>query len=142
MVRKNNRGFSLVEVIIILAIMVTFLMLLLPMYFKYIEKSKEATDVTNLKNIYTAAEAMLANGEYVPGGSYVYVNECLALLNDNAYSYGVGTSTNGGTLYVEEDGTTTEKYDPSKSYKDGYAVVVFPTESDQDVTVYWVSQND
>ncbi len=41
----NNKGFSLVELIIVIAIMVILVAVLAPQYLKYVEKSRVSTDV-------------------------------------------------------------------------------------------------
>ncbi len=58
---KNNKGFSLVELIIVIAIMVVLIGLLAPQFVKYVEKSKESTDVQNLDSIVTVCQAYMAD---------------------------------------------------------------------------------
>ena len=41
---KNNKGFSLVELIIVVAIMAVLIGVLAPQYIKYVEKSRKSTD--------------------------------------------------------------------------------------------------
>ena len=50
---KNNKGFSLVELIIVIAIMVALVAMLAPQFTKYVQKSRDAV-------ITTAAEDVLA----------------------------------------------------------------------------------
>lgn len=42
--KMNNKGFSLVELIIVIAIMVILVAVLAPQYLRYVEKSRVATD--------------------------------------------------------------------------------------------------
>lgn len=42
--KMNNKGFSLVELIIVIAIMVILVAVLAPQYLKYVEKSRVSTD--------------------------------------------------------------------------------------------------
>ncbi len=53
---KNNKGFSLVELIVVIAIMIVLVAVLAPVFTKYVEQSRRATDVTNANTI---AEAVL-----------------------------------------------------------------------------------
>ena len=57
-VKKNNKGFSLVELIVVIAIMVVLVAVLAPVFTKYVEQSRRATDVQNANSI---AEAVLAD---------------------------------------------------------------------------------
>lgn len=41
---KNNKGFSLVELVIVIAIMAVLVAVLAPLYLKYVERSKITTD--------------------------------------------------------------------------------------------------
>ena len=43
--KMDNKGFSLVELIIVIAIMVILVAVLAPQYLKYVEKSRVSTDV-------------------------------------------------------------------------------------------------
>ena len=46
--KKNNKGFSLVELIIVIAIMAVLVGVLAPQYLKYVEKSRIQADETAL----------------------------------------------------------------------------------------------
>jgi type IV pilus assembly protein PilA len=50
-VKKNNKGFSLVELIVVIAIMAVLVGVLAPQFIKYVEKSREATDIQNISSI-------------------------------------------------------------------------------------------
>ena len=54
--RMNNKGFSLVELIIVIAIMAVLIVVLAPQYLKYVEKSRNSTDITNATEIVTALQ--------------------------------------------------------------------------------------
>lgn len=54
--KKNNKGFSLVELIVVIAIMIVLVAVLAPVLSKYVEQSRRATDVQNANTI---AEAIL-----------------------------------------------------------------------------------
>lgn len=58
----NNKGFSLVELIIVIAIMAVLVGVLAPQYLKYVSNSKVSTDITNAGNINTAVSAGIADG--------------------------------------------------------------------------------
>ena len=61
--KMNNKGFSLVELIIVIAIMAILVGVLAPQYIKYVEKSRQSTDLQNMEAIKTAVEAAVASGD-------------------------------------------------------------------------------
>ncbi|MEG2296565.1 MAG: prepilin-type N-terminal cleavage/methylation domain-containing protein [Clostridium sp.] len=59
--RKNSKGFSLIELIIAIAILVILTGLLAPQFMRYMEKSREAKDMQVLDTIYGAVQVALTN---------------------------------------------------------------------------------
>ena len=53
---KNNKGFSLVELIIVIAIMAVLVGVLAPTYLQYVEKSKKSNDVSTVDSVVNACE--------------------------------------------------------------------------------------
>ena len=74
--KKKNKGFSLVELIIVIAIMAILAGALAPALIKYINKSRRSADISNADTIRTACQtamsdedAMVAIGTGVTGAS-------------------------------------------------------------------------
>ena len=59
--RGNNKGFSLVELIIVIAIMAILSAALAPQLMKYIEKSRQSTDKTTCNSIESCVNTVLTN---------------------------------------------------------------------------------
>lgn len=57
----NNKGFSLVELIIVIAIMAILIVVLAPQYLKYVEKSRNSTDLQSATEFKDAMEIWAAD---------------------------------------------------------------------------------
>lgn len=62
MKKLNNKGFSLVELIIVIAIMVVLVGVLAPQFIKYVESSRQSTDMQNAAELRSVIEALVADG--------------------------------------------------------------------------------
>lgn len=59
--KSNNKGFSLVELIVVIAIMAVLVGVLAPTLIRNVEKSRESTDLQNLDTLRGAVVTSLAN---------------------------------------------------------------------------------
>lgn len=75
----NNKGFSLVELIIVIAIMAVLVGVLAPQYLKYVNNSKVSTDITNAGNINTSFSAAIADGTLTGSGTATTVPAGLSI---------------------------------------------------------------
>lgn len=63
MKKMNNKGFSLVELIIVIAIMAILVGVLAPQYLKYVEKSRKSSDMDQLDSVYTACSTAAGDAD-------------------------------------------------------------------------------
>ena len=61
MKKTNNKGFSLVELIIVIAIMAILAGAIAPALIRYIDKARKSDDVSSAKTIKTAVETAMSN---------------------------------------------------------------------------------
>jgi type IV pilus assembly protein PilA len=110
--KKNNKGFSLVELIIVIAIMAILAGALAPALIKYIAKSRRSTDVSNAQTIATAVtNALSVEDAYdaaVGGTSYTVSNSGTGITPVSVFSDEV----------LDQLGTSTykPKYDKGQSF--------------------------
>lgn len=62
--KKNNKGFSLVELIVVVAIMAVLLGVLVPTLVRHIESSRLSKDKKNLDELRVAMEVALSNEKF------------------------------------------------------------------------------
>ena len=75
MKKMNNKGFSLVELIVVIAIMAVLVGVLAPTLIKNVEKSRESTDLQNLDTIRGAVVTTLSDetvAANIPASSTTY----------------------------------------------------------------------
>ncbi|MCM1261648.1 MAG: prepilin-type N-terminal cleavage/methylation domain-containing protein [Butyrivibrio sp.] len=84
----NNKGFSLVELIIVIAIMVILIAVLAPQYLKYVEKSRVASDTQTVVEFINSLQVLAADPD-------------IALKTTETYTVTSGTNVN--TLNVSAD---------------------------------------
>lgn len=59
--RMNDKGFSLVELIIVIAIMAILIGVLAPQYLKFVERGRKSTDIQNVDEIIRAVQIYAAD---------------------------------------------------------------------------------
>lgn len=66
---KNKQGFTLMEMLIVIAIIAVLVAIAIPIYSSQMHKAKVAADMANVRAYYAELQLdYLTRGEYLPGG--------------------------------------------------------------------------
>lgn len=132
--RKNNKGFSLVELIVVVAIMAVLIGVLVPTLVRNVEKSKKQKDISTVEEVRNQLTIALADEKYSALSGTITCNNGKVELNasssadipgENAADYIKAASQN---LNAKD---TFEKQLTSKAY--GKATITFKI-ADEKVT--------
>lgn len=80
--KMNNKGFSLVELIVVIAIMAVLVGVLAPQFIKYVEKSRESTDIQNADSVKTVVESYYSDKEGVSKNVVITIDGTATSTND------------------------------------------------------------
>lgn len=128
---KGNAGFSLVELIIVIAIMAALIAILAPQYLKYVEKSRIAADQTSLNEIATSLKVAATDPSVTFSSS---ADETVTLTRDGTdHSKFVITSTNATILTLIENAvgvdTSTDTIHLKSATAQNQATIIFTLDS-------------
>ena len=98
--KKSKKGFTLVELIVVIAIIGVLAAVLVPQYIKYLETSREGVDRNAISEIFHAAEIAAASKEDLSAGDVLTI-----------------TVTSGTIAYSGSLSTEVQKICPAESYK-------------------------
>ena len=116
---RSKRGFTLAELLIVVAIIAVLVGVAIPVFNSQLEKSRESTDIANLRNAMSIASVMLNSGD-VADDTVLYYNPKTSSLEDGrniTISYGKGTSAT-----TKESGTVLYKAGTAEYTTDTVAV--------------------
>lgn len=63
---KNNKGFTLAELLIVIAIIAALVAIMIPTFSGQVQKARQAADIANLRAAYADATSQYLNGTEKP----------------------------------------------------------------------------
>ena len=118
MQNKNKKGFTLAELLIVVAIIAVLVAIAIPVFTTQLEKSREATDMSNLRAAYAEVmAAYLADGATGTPSATVTARQTQAGWQNAA----------NGKLVVRVNGTESEIDVPAKTASDTWTIEIEPT---------------
>ena len=108
MEKNNRKGFTLAELLIVVAIIAVLTMVAVPIFNTQLEKSREETDIANLRAAKAAAVAYyLDHPETTDAVYFNAANGTIQAAKTGIVGYGKGTTTNGNSdTYPNYSNTT------------------------------------
>lgn len=126
--KEQNLGFSLVELIVVVAIMAVLVGVLTPAYLAYVEKTRIQRDESAAGEIFRAAEIVVYTGEYD------ITNQVLVTFDSSGINLNTALINNAQIQEILQDhfGNQYQTATPvSKKYKNmTYTVTILPPEGD------------
>ena len=114
---SNNGGFTLVEMLIVVAIIAILIMVSIPMISSNLEKAREATDSANLRSAQSLATAYYLTEKSDPASTAVFADA------GTEYAYKVDDNSHQGSIIIATSATAGNagfKYGRAKGHVDGY----------------------
>lgn len=96
---KNNKGFSLIELIIVIAIMAILIAVLAPAYLRYVERARKSADAQAFGSAMSAIKTAAAD----PALGITTGNEIKVTFNTNGTTTFATATTAGGTQAIAKD---------------------------------------
>ena len=129
--KKNNHGFTLAELLIVVAIIAVLVAVSIPIFNKQLEKAREATDLANFRAAKADVVVAYLSDEFTNGeGTYWYDAATGKFTTEkaNVEVYGKGTTITGLSLDTPEEYASF--YDVEMSYTDAVVAARYaPSES-------------
>lgn len=127
MKKANNQGFSLVELIIVIAIMAVLIGVLAPQFIKYVENSREQKDASALAEVENAIEVALADEDVYEDVTAI-TSPTVPVVTLNVIVAANGTiTTAAGDLEAELTTTLGDFELTSQKYPNGATITITET---------------
>ena len=132
---KNNKGFSLIELIIVIAIMAVLVAIIAPNLTKYLGSSKKNTDSKNLDEIESTLKTCITDYETSNGDLISVAGGTLTCAWSGGALTSTGDTTFDGIVNAAIDASkTTSKQDSTKNAK---AIITKGADGTYSIAMSW-----
>lgn len=150
--RNNRTGFTIAELLVVVAIIGILVAVSIPVFNAQIEKSREATDIANLRAAKAAGIAAVISGKLEDGteiqaGKDYWYNIGTGKYQTSQLSSGYGKGTSAGSYYYST-GTAGSKcnneygYNSTTEYQDGAIEMSYEeTNGTKTIRIYFKEYN-
>ena len=124
---KNSKGFTLMEMLIVVAIIAVLIAIAVPTFSSSLNKARVATDEANIRSGYASVVAELLTGDNVataenkPKVYFLKKDGSVATADTGAYET-LGNATNTGSGNIDIAGVSVERW--TKGNKVTYSVTI------------------
>ena len=140
----NNKAFTLAELLIVVAIISVLCLVSIPVFATQLEKSKESSDISNLRSAKAAAMTLFFDNKNI-NGTFAYdanSGKLIPLEKINEIKpYGKGTKTKGGTSPYYMNDESNGVYNELSDVENGIIkIVINNTKSKNEkgaIQMYW-----
>lgn len=129
---NNKKGFTLAELLIVVAIIGVLTVVAVPIFTTQLEKAKENTDIANLREAKAAAASEYLTTSAEVTGKY-FDAQSGKLVSSKPAVYGKGTETKGGCAPFAMSSTSTY----TESTKAEGCAIKVEVSADGDITLTW-----
>ena len=126
--RKSEKGFTLMELLIVVAIIAVLIAIAIPVFSAQLEKAREATDAANIRSAYAEVMVQYLDGTYADGIEVELTQTQYGWQNDSIKAGKIGSIAVSPTLdKVDEGGTVVVTVDD-----DGVPAIALASSGDDD----------
>ncbi len=99
--KRNQKGFTLAELLIVVAIIAVLVAIAIPVFTSRLEQSRETTDLANLRSAYAAGQVAALSGigdvttSQLKSGTWYFNPDSEFGLDSTGVAIGQGTATDG-----------------------------------------------
>ncbi|WP_306569498.1 prepilin-type N-terminal cleavage/methylation domain-containing protein [Faecalispora jeddahensis] len=122
--RKSKKGFTLMEMLIVVAIIAILIAIAIPTFSSQLDKAKLATDQANIRSAYAVMQASKLTGQSPEDGSNVTADATYYMITDGTFKSASTAPTNAYKLKSAISGSNKVETVPDFTASKGNYVII------------------